>query len=360
MKKLIVKTPIPYPVYIGDGLIAQIPKYLKDFKNKNAFIIADGKLKKSRVLLIKTLKNAGWTVSEIAVTAGEGLKDFKVIYPIYGKLLKLGAKRDSLLIALGGGSVGDAAGFIAATYLRGIAWVGIPTTLLAQVDSSVGGKTGINHEIGKNLIGAFHQPKFVVCDLSTLKTLTKREIISGLGEAMKYGLVYDQKFFSFFRENWKDALGLEAKVLGRIVYESLMHKSLAVGKDEFDVKGIREFLNFGHTFGHAIETVTGYKKFQHGEAVFWGMRFAAALSFIRNQLTEKEFLIIDEFLRTIPLPDFKGTNLKSIFEVMRSDKKVRNGKIHFVLLKRIGKAVSDSKVSVEDLKNAAYLIGVWK
>jgi 3-dehydroquinate synthase len=357
MKKCRVKTANAYPIYIGENLIKKLPSLLKNFSSKTAFVIADKKLTAPRKLLLKTLRSAGWKISEIPVKGGESLKDFKAIYPIYGELIRLNAKRDSVLIALGGGSVGDAAGFIAATYLRGISWVGIPTTLLAQVDSSIGGKTGINHVKGKNLIGAFHQPSLVICDLTVLKTLSDREIISGLGEALKYGLIYDANFFTYFKNNWNNALNLKPDVLERIVFQSLNFKSAIVSRDERDLIGIREHLNFGHTFGHGLEAITKFKKFQHGEAVIWGMRFASALSLLRGRLSERDFLKIDGFLKHIPVPKLRTLNKNKLFETMKSDKKVRDGRINFVLLRKIGAAVSDNKVALQDLRRAWYLIG---
>jgi 3-dehydroquinate synthase len=357
MKKILVKTPHPYSILIGEDLLRKTPRFLSRFLVKSAVIIADRRLKNPRRVLLGSFKKAGWNVSEIPVTAGEGLKDFKVIYPIYGELIKRGVRRDSLIIALGGGSIGDAAGFIAATYLRGVPWVGVPTTLLAQVDSSVGGKTGINHALGKNLIGAFHQPSLVVCDVNLLATLSHRERVSGLGEALKYGLIYDAPFFNFFKNNWSQALALYPKTLESIVFKSLKYKASAVTKDEKDLKGIREFLNFGHTFAHGIESVSKYKKFQHGEAVIWGMRIASTLSFLKSKITKTQFQEIDEFLKTISLPSLKGLSYQKIFNVMQTDKKMKDGKINFVLLSKIGSVVSENAITLKDLKHAWDMIG---
>jgi 3-dehydroquinate synthase len=360
VKKLLVRASKTYPVYVGENLMSKVPIFLKKFTAKTAFVISDKKLVGTRKLLMSSLKKSGWKVSEIPVRSGESLKSFEAIYPIYSRLLNLGAKRDSVLIALGGGSVGDAAGFVAATYLRGIPWVGVPTTLLAMVDSGVGGKTGINHPMGKNLIGAFHQPDLVLCDISTLKTLSNREIISGLGEALKYGLIYERAFFDFLKKNWADAINFKPGVLQKIIYKSLAFKARAVSIDEKDLRGVREFLNFGHTFGHGLEAVSQYKKFQHGEAVIWGMRFASALSLLRGKIQEREFFQIDSFLRTIPLPRIGSLSQRAVFNAMKFDKKMRHGKINFVLLKKIGSAIRDSGVTKEDLKRAWFLIGESK
>ena len=353
-----------YPVYIGSGAVEKAAGLLnsvpKATASAQAIVIADEKLRAARKVLLQTLRRAGWSVSEIAVAAGERFKDIESVFPIFGELLKMKADRDSVIFALGGGSIGDAAGFIASTYLRGVAWVGVPTTLLAQVDSSVGGKTGINHSTGKNLIGSFHQPGAVICDLDFLQTLSQREVISGLGEALKYGLIYDPQFLKFLIENWSGAVKLNPKILSRIVTTSLRWKGQVVEQDEFDRKGIREALNFGHTFGHAIEKATGYGEFQHGEAVLWGMRFATNLSFVRGHLKAKDFAAASEALSGIQLTALpKKQKFGDYLKYMASDKKLRNGSVHFVLLKKIGKVISDGKVTPADLKKSYKMLGKY-
>jgi 3-dehydroquinate synthase len=350
-----------YDIRIGADAIQSLPGWLKHHRTRRAFIVADRTLTQARAALKASLTRAGWEAHEITVDAGEGLKDFRAVYPIYGKLLKAKARRDSVLLALGGGSIGDAAGFVAATYLRGISWVGLPTTLLAQVDSSVGGKTGINHTAGKNLIGAFHQPELVVCDTNFLKTLSGREVVSGLGEVIKYGLIYDPAFFSYLEKHSTRFLKLDRDVLTRAIEKSVAWKCKAVSKDEFDRKGVREALNFGHTFAHALEAATRYKVYQHGEAVLWGMRFALALSQVRGKLDAAERVRVDGFLAGLDVPAVPvGFGPAELFELMTHDKKVRDGKIHFVLLDRIGRSVSDNRVKREDLFAAYRLLGIKK
>jgi 3-dehydroquinate synthase len=344
-----------YDILIGSGLSSELR--LKGLPSKRAFVVSDSALVGARRKFISGLKKAGWEVQEIPVHAGEGLKDFKKVFEVYGELLNKRAHRDSVLFALGGGSVGDAAGFVAATYLRGVAWVGVPTTLLAQVDSSIGGKTAVNHTQGKNLIGAFHQPSAVLCDLDFLRTLSKRELISGLGEALKYGLIYDKKLFQFISKNWKLALNCDGKVLEEIVLKSAQFKARVVSQDEFDRKGVREFLNFGHTLGHALEEATHYKKFQHGEAVLWGMRFAIALSEVTGHLPAKKRNEMEGFLSRIPLPKWpQGITFERLLLPLGNDKKVRKGKLHFVLLKDFGDAFSSSNVTPQDLRKAFELL----
>ena len=350
-----------YDVRIGSGAIAEIGKWLRHRPSRQAVLISDSKLTQAREATRTALSGAGWKVHELVVEAGESLKDIKSIYPIYGELLKAGISRDSLLIALGGGTIGDAAGFVAATYLRGIDWVSLPTTLLAQVDSAVGGKTGINHAAGKNLIGAIYQPALVVCDTDFLKTLSPREIVSGFGEVLKYGLVFDPHFLKSSMTHSERFLSLEPKVLVQAIHRSLEWKCKVVSKDEQDRLGIREALNFGHTFGHALESATSYKKFRHGEAVIWGMRFALALSEVRGKMKAKVRLPLESFLKSLPVPPIPSKiKTAELFERMKKDKKVRGGKIHFVLLRESGRWVSDSGVTVADLNAAARLIGLTR
>lgn len=347
-----------YEIRIGHGSLSRLGQYLSGSPSKRAFVIADERLQAERGNLLAVLGRAGWRAHECAVSAGESLKAIDRLYPIYGDMLKAGIDRGSTLIALGGGSVGDAAGFVASTYLRGIRWVGLPTTLLAQVDSSVGGKTAVNHPLGKNLIGTFHQPCLVLCETDFLKTLSEREVVSGLGEAIKYGLAFDPRLFSYIQDHWSQALRLDEDVLKRIIKASLKWKAKAVSEDEFDSKGAREVLNFGHTFGHALEAVTDYQGFQHGEAVLWGMRFAAALSRVRGKLSEKSWREVEGFLITVPLPSLpSGVKAESYFRSMANDKKAREGKVRFVLLKKIGETVSDGNVGMNDLRKALRMIG---
>lgn len=343
-----------YPIIIGDKVLTQIAAHIPN-KTSKIILISDERLDKKRKELLKILKTLPHDVVEIPVQAGENLKSIKTIYPLYGKLLEARADRDSLLIALGGGSIGDAAGFIAATYMRGIKWIGLPTTLLAQVDSSVGGKTGINHETGKNLIGAFHQPSLVLCEVGLLKSLGPREKISGIGEIIKYSLTFDKGFFKWLEENLQLLLKGSPEAFTHAIKKSLEWKCYSVSQDVYDRLGAREILNFGHTFGHALESATKYKEFQHGEAVIWGMRFAVALSEIRGKLSRKKAQRIDDLLSSLDVPEIpKSLKRDDILIHMKRDKKSQGNSIRFVLLDDIGHSISDSSVTKEDL-NKAYL-----
>lgn len=349
-----------HKIKIGKGVIDRLGLYLKSgatvSRGRRGFLIYDKRLPQAKKRVSHALRSAGWELTEVAVQAGEGLKDFKSVYLIYGKMLKAGISRDSVLFALGGGSVGDAAGFIASTYLRGIPWVSLPTTLLAQVDSAVGGKTAINHDEGKNLIGSFHQPSLIVCETEFLKSLSQRELVSGLGEIIKYGLVFDPWFYRYLVHNYSKIIACDQRVLAHVIKRTLQWKVHVVEKDEFDRTGIREVLNFGHTFGHAIETETKYKTFQHGEAVIWGMRFALALSLVRGKLIKTLYEEMDGFLKKLPVPKLSGAP-ERFLSWFKRDKKIRANKLHFVLLKGLGNPVSDCEIQLKELLQAASMIG---
>ncbi|MBK7845579.1 MAG: 3-dehydroquinate synthase [Bdellovibrionales bacterium] len=350
-----------YSVFVGPGVTNRLDQVLRQLRSpagciysQRGILLADERLTRPAQKVLAVLRKSGWQMDVIKVAAGESLKDFQSILPLYGELLKLGIDRSSTVFVLGGGTLGDAGGFLASTYLRGLRWVGIPTTLLAQVDSSIGGKTAVNHSLGKNLIGTFHQPALVVCDTNFLKTLSLREIISGLGEVIKYALTYDKELFVYLNKQWRAVLDSDSKVLSKLVHESLSWKAKVVAADEWDRKGRREILNFGHTFGHALEAVTNYEVFQHGEAVIWGMRFATCLSETRGHLSLKQAKKIRAFLNMIEVPSLpKHIGFDELTQAMAKDKKKQEGRIRFVLLKRLGRAVLDVNVTGDDLK-AAY------
>jgi len=271
---------------------------------------------------------------------GETAKNLKNVEGIARSLVKAGADRNAVVIAVGGGVVGDVAGFAAASYLRGVALVHVPTTLVAQTDSAIGGKTGVNLPEGKNLVGAFYPPRMVVVDTNVLKTLPHREFCGGLAEVIKYGVIADAKLFAFLEKNVEKLLARDPLALGHVITRSVEIKTEVVGKDERE-SGLREILNFGHTFAHALESATGYRKYQHGEAVAWGM-MAAALFGHEIQITPAADAsrIISLIRRMGKLPAWPNVAAKRLIELMGSDKKTRNGKLRFVLTPGIGKAAT--------------------
>ena len=346
-----------YSIIIGHNAISDIGKYLKPILNSNrVFIISSRRIAKFyKGKLLKILNKNNVDAIFIVIKDGENQKNFDTISKISNTLLKKGIDRNDALIAFGGGVIGDITGFVSSITLRGVKFIQIPTTLLAQVDSSVGGKTGVNTSHGKNLIGTFFQPKIVIIDINFLVTLPKRELLSGYAEIIKYGLIMDRSFFKWLVSNGKNVLKLDRKVLIKSIYYSCKNKAKIVNKDEKE-KNIRALLNLGHTFGHAIESINKYKQnINHGEAVSIGMVFALKLSqelnFINSKIADETIDHLNNIgLPTkLPLTFRRKTNLKQFLAAMKKDKKVKKGKINLVLLKAIGKAFVTNKFSEEKL-----------
>ena len=270
----------------------------------------------------------------------EAAKNLRTVENIARNLVRAGTDRRSVVIAVGGGVVGDVAGFAAASYLRGVALVQVPTTLVAQTDSAIGGKTGVNLPEGKNLMGAFYPARLVVVDAEVLRSLPEREFRGGLAEVIKYGVIADAKLFLFLEKNFDKLLARDARALEYVITRSVEIKADVVGKDERE-SGLREILNFGHTFRHALETATAYKKYQHGEAVAWGMMAAALYGHeIRVTPAPDASRIISLIRRMGKLPGWPNAPVKRLIELMRADKKARNGKLRFVLTPGIGRAAT--------------------
>jgi 3-dehydroquinate synthase len=270
----------------------------------------------------------------------EAAKNLATVELLTRKLVRAGADRKSLLVAVGGGVVGDVTGFVAAAYLRGVALVQVPTTLVAQVDSAVGGKTGVNLPEGKNLVGAFYPARLVLADPEALGSLPEREFRGGLAEVIKYGVIADAKLFAYLERNLEKILRRDAGALEHIIRRSVEIKAWVVSRDERE-SGLREILNYGHTFGHALESATGYRRYQHGEAVAWGMMCAALLGYgVVHTAGDTVSRIVALIKRVGPLPGWPKTGAKKLFAAMRADKKTRGGRVRFVLASRLGKASS--------------------
>ena len=285
-----------------------------------------------------SVKKAGFDVLVVTIPDGEEYKDLLRLQHIYDELLAHKLDRSSALIALGGGVIGDITGFAASTYMRGISCIQVPTTLLSQVDSSVGGKTGINHKLGKNMIGTFWQPRLVWIDVATLKTLRRRELLSGLAEVIKYGVIYDIELFAFLEVNRDKILNLDTDALTYIIRRSCEIKADVVSKDEREA-GLRSILNYGHTIGHAIETVTGYTRFLHGEAVATGMYLEARLSQILNLIDKDQVFRIKAVIDSYGLPSEMQADIdiNGILSSMQLDKKAVAGELKFILPEKIGR-----------------------
>lgn len=280
----------------------------------------------------------------------EACKNVSTFEKLSRSLIRAGADRKSLLVAVGGGVVGDVAGFVASAYLRGVALVQVPTTLIAQVDSALGGKTGVNLPEGKNLVGAFYPARLVLADSNVLSTLSERQFRGGLAEVIKYGIIADAKLFAFLEKNFDDVLKRDRKALGYLISRSVEIKARIVSRDERESR-LREILNFGHTFGHALERITNYRRYQHGEAVAWGMMAAALLGHeVGVTPAEQASRIVALVRRMGPLPAWPNVPPNNLIAAMRSDKKTRGGKLRFVLAPRIGKAASYDHVPVDAVK----------
>lgn len=329
-----------YPIHVGSGLLNQPELILPYLKNQQVAIVTNttvGPLYLARVQNV--LRQANVKMVPIVLPDGEVYKDSASLNQIYEILLQNRMERKATLIALGGGVIGDLTGFAAATYLRGVPFIQIPTTLLAQVDSSVGGKTGINHPLGKNMVGAFYQPQLVLADTETLNTLPDRELSAGLAEIIKYGLISDLPFFEWLEANMERLLARDPPTLTYAILHSCRDKADVVAADEREA-GRRALLNLGHTFGHAIEAGMGYGAWLHGEAVGAGMIMAATLSQQMGWLSPQDVARIRALIIKARLPDTAPhLDHEKYLDLMGLDKKVEDGKLRFVLLKAIGAAV---------------------
>ncbi len=335
-----------YDICIGTDIADELQSFIRQAGfSRKALLVSDsvvGKLYGEKVLAI--LQEAGLRAELFLIEAGESSKSLGSAEKIYTKAIEMGLDRKSALFALGGGVVGDLAGFVAATYMRGIAFVQLPTSLLAQVDSSVGGKVAVNHRLGKNMIGAFYQPRAVFIDLTMLQSLPKREIYTGLAEIIKYGIIYDAEFFRYLSEHADALLRLDLETIAHVVARSCEIKAAVVSNDEREA-GLRIILNFGHTLAHAIESETNYQKYNHGEAVAIGMIGAARLSRELGLIDEAAVKAVKAIVRKFHLPvKASGCTLEKMFENISHDKKTVNGNVQWVLMNEIGKVQVDKNV----------------
>lgn len=341
-----------YPIYIGESLLGNSGLLLEHIPGKNVLVVSNETV--APLYLDRTLAMlSGKHVETCILPDGEEHKNMETLNTIYDVLLGSKLDRNSTIIALGGGVIGDMAGFAAASYQRGVHLIQIPTTLLAQVDSSVGGKTAVNHPLGKNMIGAFYQPRAVIADTTTLKTLPERELSAGIAEVIKYGLIRDLPFFNWLQENMARLLARDADTLAYAIEVSCRNKAEVVAADEKE-SGQRALLNLGHTFGHAIEAGLGYGKWLHGEAVAAGMCMAAIMSHQLGWLSAEDVKRITTLIEQARLPVNAPDELsvERYIELMSVDKKVMDGVLRLVLLKDIGQAVITNDYTGEQLANA--------
>ena len=346
-----------YPIIVGGALLNRVGELLgQHAKSKKVLIVSDSFVIGQYMPIVRrSLEKSGFDVHTIEIPAGEENKSLAQFSRIQDSLVAHQLDRGSTLIALGGGIIGDVGGFAAAAYMRGIPYVQIPTTVLAQVDASVGGKTAINHPKGKNLIGAFHQPKLVLIDVGTLKTLPQRDIRSGLIEVIKMGVIRDAPLFEMVADNLDAILNLDEAVLIEMISQACANKAEVVAKDEKE-SGLRMVLNYGHTFGHALESVTRYNKYRHGEAVAIGMNCAAQLAVNLGMFSETDFQRQRALLTRAKLPITFPPDLtpEAIHDAMSLDKKTLGGKLRLILPTRIGEVVIRNDVDDQNVLEAIY------
>jgi 3-dehydroquinate synthase len=347
-----------YPVYVGRNLVSDFGYHLEKIARPakpRVFLLTSPEIWALwGKLLLKALPVAQQP-TVLFLPAGERHKRISELERLSTELALAGADRSSLLVAFGGGIVGDLGGFLAAIYMRGIDYIQVPTTLLAQVDSSVGGKTGVNLMVGKNLIGSFHHPRAVFADVALLETLPERELRAGLFESIKAGIIRDSGLFRFLEREREPILACDASALKRVISASVRMKAEVVGLDERE-SGLRMILNFGHTIGHAIEAATGYKKLLHGEAIGWGMLAATHISRMRGMLPEKDAIRIDRTIRAYgPLPPFRA-RVPQLLATAGHDKKNKGGRRRFVLCSGIGSAVVVENVTDAEMISAIETI----
>jgi len=345
-----------YDIEIGAGILAALGPKMKSLglKGRVAVITNDTVEPLYGAAVVDSLKGSGFDVTLIVIPDGEEYKSLPWASYLYDRLLTMRFDRKCALVALGGGVIGDLTGFVAATYMRGIPFVQVPTTLLSQVDSSVGGKTGVNHPLGKNMIGAFYQPVYVCADVATLGTLPQAEFLSGMAEVVKYGVIYDAEFYAYIEASREAILSKEPSAVSRVIKRSCEIKADVVNKDERE-SGLRAILNYGHTVGHAVEALTNYTGYRHGEAVAIGMVVAARLAH-RSGLCGREVEArVESLLSAIGLPvKMPVFAPDAVLAAMAIDKKAEGGKVKMVLPTKIGEVVItaewDEKTLVEALK----------
>jgi 3-dehydroquinate synthase len=342
-------------IWIGDGISTRLSGLLDAARlGARRFLVSNPVVWKFHGPALQTAVTGNVTL----IPDGERYKNLQTVARIYESLIRAEADRGSALIAVGGGVVGDVAGFAAATYLRGIALAHVPTTLLAQVDSSIGGKVGVNHQLGKNLIGSFHQPAVVVTDPRLLGTLKRREFRSGLYEVVKYGMIASRDLFERVMRDTKALFARDPAVLMPVIIESCRIKADVVSADERE-SGLRRVLNFGHTVGHALEAITKYRRFRHGEAIAYGMLAAADLAVARGALNDRERQALARLITKLgPLPAVSDLSSARVLEAVRHDKKVVDGRLHFVISIAIGATMIVDDVSEPELAAVLKRMGL--
>lgn len=350
-----------YPIYVGSGILQEAGRLCAEGRSGDRAVVISSASVAALYLppVVDSLKRAGYRSLEIVVPDGEGQKTLQVAEGIYGRMIEDGLGRDCVVVALGGGVIGDLAGFVAATFMRGVDLVHFPTTILAQVDSSIGGKVAVDHRLGKNLVGSFHQPVFVLSDTDTLRSLPDAEVRSGMAEIAKHGMALDHELFELLEARLEEILFIsnaDRRLLNDLIERNCRIKVSVVSRDEREKAGLRDILNYGHTVGHALEAATSYEVYRHGEAVLLGMVGAARISRLSGWLSPQDEARQNALLARIEVPRMADITDGAILDSMRVDKKVRAGKIRFVLADKIGSAlISDSVTEEASLAALAWM-----
>ena len=351
----------PYSIVVGNNILPLLGNKIKQLKiGSDAVIITNPVIIRNHgKALIKGLKKNGISVKVFEVPPGEKSKSATTSFQLIEKIAKYACNKEIFIIAFGGGVIGDLAGYVAAIYKRGVPYIQVPTTLLAQVDSAIGGKVAIDLTVGKNLVGAFYQPKIVWSDVSVLSTLPKRQMRNGLAEIIKYGIIADRTFFDYLTKNFEKILSYDNKALHHAIERSSQIKRDVVVLDERETTGLRATLNFGHTVGHAIEAAGNYTQYHHGEAIALGMRVAAGISLEKKMCSLKDVENLDWILSGVGLPkNIVGLTMKDIFKHMKHDKKFIAGENRFVLMSQIGKVKIVKDIPLEIIRKA--INSYWK
>lgn len=339
-----------YDITVGYGLSQQLSEMLQSWNSGQQWVV----LTQQAIYdlykpVVDELIEVGFKIGVIVVPGDESAKNISHAESVWTQMVELGCDRSSVLLAMGGGVVGDLGGFVAATYMRGIPFIQLPTTLLAMIDSAIGGKTAVNLAAGKNLVGAIYQPKAVFVDPSFLQTLPTRNVISSLGEAIKYGFIRDRSIFDTIEQRFDDLVSLnDQTLLAEIISKSCNIKAQIVSNDQFE-SGERKLLNYGHTIGHAFETIQDYGGLYHGEAVLYGMQCANFISHKKGLLSDADYHTGQALLKRFPLPELGQVDPYKVLEVVSHDKKNTNGKLSFILLDSIGNALINTDVSEDDI-----------
>lgn len=339
-----------YDISIGYGIRNSLADILAEWNQGQQWVVLTQKaIFDLYEPVIEQLRQAGYKLDTIIVPADESAKNIRHAEEVWTQMVEMGCDRSSILLAIGGGVVGDLGGFVAATYMRGIPFIQIPTTLLAMIDSAIGGKTAVNLAAGKNLVGAIYQPKAVLVDPGFLQTLPRRNVISSLAEAIKYGFIRDKSIFNTMEARYDDLVSLNDEgLLSEIIAKSCNIKAQIVSNDQFE-NGERRLLNYGHTIGHAFETIQAYGGLYHGEAVLYGMKCANFISHKKGLLNDSEFEVAQKLLYRFDLPELGKVPADKVLAVVAHDKKNINGKLNFILIDGIGNGVVSTDVSADDI-----------